>query len=116
MYLEHPLTDDIRMALGALDPAVRNKVLSLFAAYESLLRTAERDRECLTAVLDVIGVRLDQVHPHPETPPGAAREVVMWAFRRYVEDQEEMARADGRLHGTVAADVLADVGMPEEGG
>lgn len=89
MFLEYPLNTCIEEELLLINPDDRDYILRLFAAYERLLRVAERDRACLAAVLDEIGVRLDQVHPTPEMPPEAAREVVMKALRRHVAERQE---------------------------
>jgi hypothetical protein len=122
MYMDRPVTPEILEALDGLDSKVESTILDLFNAYEALLRTAERDREALLGILDVIGVRLDQVHPDPNMPPGAARAVVMKAFQQYVDDREEMAQAAGIAQGVDPGfrevdpeDVLADVCMPGVG-
>tara|TARA_R110000824_G_scaffold83616_1_gene209238 strand:- start:965 stop:1213 length:249 start_codon:yes stop_codon:yes gene_type:complete len=51
MFPSHETTQDIE---------------TIRADYQSLIETAERDRRALLAVLDTIGVRLDELTCYPE--------------------------------------------------
>lgn len=95
MFLEHPYTAEIDEVIREIDPHVRREIEATFRAYAELLKVANRDREVVLGVIDRVGVRLDEVHPHPDMPAEAAVARVMQAFDNYIEDQREVARAGG---------------------
>lgn len=65
MFFPHPIPAALDDLLHTLPDEVSAEVRGVYTDYETLLKSASRDREALLGFLDVLGFRLDDLPVDP---------------------------------------------------
>jgi hypothetical protein len=104
MYPTHRLTPDLEAALVGVHWATIDRIKRVFADYESLLKTAERDREVVLGFVDALGFRFDDL---PADPKAARARAGHMANTALMEVREDTITSCARVAGDNATVVAA---------